>query len=87
MGGNPIYHGPSRNDHPPETHEDGCPGSWYRSRFARSLVRYERSVSGDGVLSENLNLTRCEDPIVLEAVHFLEIERGHARAHNADKVR
>lgn len=84
MGRLPIYE-PNPDDEPKEDHGDGCPGAWYRSRFVRSLLRYERT-SADGVLSENLNLTRCDDPLVLEAVQALEIERANSRAHWREKA-
>lgn len=86
MGRLPIY-GERPDEYPPETHEDGCPGAWYRSRFVRSLIPYERTASGDGVLSENLRLSRCDDLLVLDAVQYLETERARARAHWREHAR
>lgn len=86
MGRLPILHGPDANEEPVDTHHDGCPGAWYRSRFVVSLMKYERHVSGDGVYSENVLLTRCTDPLVLEAIQYLEHERARAHAHQLSKM-
>jgi hypothetical protein len=80
MGGLPILDGPDASQEPKESHDEGCPGAWYRSRFAASLMAYERPVSEHGVYSENPLLTRCDDPLVLEAIQYLEHERARARA-------
>jgi hypothetical protein len=61
---------------PIETFEDGCPGSWVRCEWFWSVMPYVRPRSGDGVYSENLRLSRCDDPLVLEAVHYYETERN-----------
>ena len=86
MGRLPILYGPEASEEPPETHHNGCPGAWYRSRFVSSLYRYERAVSGDGAYSENVLLTRCTDPLVIEAVQYLEQERARAHAHHISKM-
>lgn len=83
MGRLPIIHGPDASERPPETHEEGCPGAWYRSRFVLSLIPYERAVS-EGVYSDNVLLSRCNDPLVIEAIHYLEMERARARAHHLE---
>lgn len=71
---------------PPESLEEGCPGAWYRCAFVRSLLPYERTSSTDGVLNENLRLTRCTDPLVLDAIQYLETERTRARNHDNRKM-
>jgi hypothetical protein len=86
MGALPIYDGPSPSDEPPESHEDGCPGAWYRSRFVSSLIPYERSTNGEGLYSENLHLSRCTDPLVLEAIQYLEHERARALSHMRERM-
>ena len=86
MGLLPIYE-PRPHDKPPEPNDDGCPGSFYRSRFVVSLIPYERVSYGEGGLNENLRLSRCQDPLVIEAIQTLEIERGRAHAHNVEKTR
>lgn len=59
---------------PPESTEDGCPGSWYRCAFADSVSRYERTIMRDAIASNPL-LDRCDDSLVLEAAAYLETER------------
>lgn len=86
MGRLPILYGPDASEEPVETHHDGCPGAWYRSRFVASLYKFERPMSGDGVYSENVNLTRCTDPLVIEAIQYLEHERSRAQAHHLSKM-
>lgn len=86
MGALPIYEGPKQSDEPPETSEEGCPGAWYRARFVRSIEKYERPVSADGVYSENPIVTRCTDPLVLAAVHHLEIERARCLSWQRDRM-
>jgi hypothetical protein len=87
MGRLPVHDGPRPCEQPQETSEDGCPGAWYRCGFVQSLVRYERTSSGEGVLNENLMLSRCHDPLVLEAIQTLEIERARCLSHNREKTR
>jgi hypothetical protein len=86
MGALPVLDGLEASEEPKESHEDGCPGAWYRSRFALSLGPYERSVSEQGAYSENLLLSRCDDPLVLEAIQYLEQERARARAHLRERM-
>lgn len=80
------WHLPQANEHmggpedhqghkPGESTEEGCPGSWYRCNYIYSLVRYQRHRDANGSFTENLSLTRCKDPRVLEAIHHLEQER------------
>jgi hypothetical protein len=65
---------------PPEPPTDGCPGAWYRSAFAISVSRYERTIMRDAIASNPL-LDRCADPLVLEAAAYLEGERLRHRHH------
>lgn len=91
MGRLPVQYG-GRSDvgddpmRPGESHEDGCPGGWYRSPFVISLLKYERHFLGDS-FCENLTLTRCDDRLVLEATHRLEQERLRARSHEDERTR
>ena len=71
---------------PPEPIDEGCPGAWYRCRFVRSLAVYERTPNQDGALSENLRLSRCDDPLVLDAIQYLETERARARIHDQRRM-
>jgi hypothetical protein len=70
-------------ERPPDTHDDGCPGSWYRCELANSLAKYERILTDAG-FSSNLLADRTDDPLVLEAMQVLEQERVRARAHWAE---
>lgn len=60
MGGEPV-----------ESHEDGCPGYWYRSPFPQSVRRYLRKPANGG-WADNPALTQCTDPLVHDAVHAYE---------------
>ena len=82
MGGLPE---PGEPEEPSESHCDGCPGAWYRSRFVTSLIPYERTTDANGGYSENLRLTRCADPLVLDAIQYLEHERARALTHQREK--
>ncbi|MEL6705032.1 MAG: hypothetical protein AAFP15_12200 [Bacteroidota bacterium] len=85
MGRLPILqetNGESPSPHPPESTEDGCPGSWYRSVFALSVSRYERLLTDSG-FSDNLHLSRSQDRLLLDAVAYLEMQR--LRARNRDE--
>ncbi len=87
MGALPVLAGPvEHSETPPESHEDGCPGAWYRCGFVSSLLPYERSVSEGGGYSENLRLSRCTDPLVLDAIQYLEHERARARSHQRERM-
>lgn len=86
MGRLPDHEDPLNPHEPPERLDEGCPGAWYRCEFVRSLVPYERTASADGVLNENLRLTRCTDPLVLDAIQYLETERVRARNHDNRKM-
>lgn len=68
-------------DKPRDSHDEGCPGAWYRSAFVQSLAKYERLMTEHNFAS-NLLADRCEDRLVLEALQYLESERLRARAHS-----
>ena len=50
---------------------NGCPGSYYRYAFVRSLWPFRRKAS-DGNRIANPLLDRCDDRLVLEWIHVLE---------------
>ena len=52
--------------------DNGCPGSWYRSPFVQSVLRYYRPRDEHGNRIANPALDKCEDPLVHEAVMVLE---------------
>lgn len=87
MGALPILHGEHASEEPAEPHDEGCPGAWYRCTFVRSLAPYERHVSGGGGYSSNPTFDRCDDPLVHEAVQYLEHERARALAHQRELMR
>jgi hypothetical protein len=70
-------------DHPPDDHDDGCPGSWYRCALANSLSKYERILTEHG-FSSNLLADRTDDRLVIEAMQCIELERVRARSHWAE---
>ena len=67
-------------DRPRERHDEGCPGSWYRSEFVDSLAKYERILTDAGY-SSNLLADRTDDRLVIEALQYIEHERVRARGH------
>ena len=60
--------------------ETGCPGAWYRTPFLRSLDRFYRRRTEGGGRIENPVLSRCDDPLVIEAVMLLEAHEDAAHA-------
>ena len=86
MGALPRYDGPGASETPCESHDDGCPGAWYRCRFVQSLGPYERHSDANGGLSDNIRLSRCQDPLVLDAIQYLEDERSRALAHQRERM-
>lgn len=52
--------------------ETGCAGAWYRTAWCRSLDRYYRRRTEGGGRVDNPALSRCDDPLVIEAVQALE---------------
>lgn len=67
---------------PPEQHDDGCPGGWYRSEFIASLQKYERIFLESGFCS-NVLLDRTDDRLVIEATQYLELERIRHKNHSS----
>lgn len=65
---------------PIERAEAGCPGSWYRTAFVESLLRYYRRRDRNGGRIENPHFTRCEDDLVIEAIRVLEHYEDTAEA-------
>ncbi|MBL9105196.1 MAG: hypothetical protein JNL82_29895 [Myxococcales bacterium] len=57
---------------------EGCPGGWYRSGFVASIHPYRRQREEGGGRTDNPRLARCTDPLVIEAVDYLEHEEAHA---------
>lgn len=83
MGAPPRYEGEGRDhdwDRPLEPVENGCPGAWYRSPFAESVLRYRRRPDGNGGRIPNRLLELCEDELVIEAVETLEAYEDAWRA-------
>lgn len=84
-----VYMGAPRNydregqdhdwDRPLEPAENGCPGSWTRSPFVESVLRYARRPDGNGGRIPNRLLELCDDELVIEAVEALESYEDAAR--------
>lgn len=70
---------------PAEPNDDGCPGGWYRSGFAMSVMPYERTIM-DGSIASNPLLDRCDDPLVLAATQYIEAQRLRHRHYWNDKI-
>ena len=60
--------------------EAGCPGSWYRTAFVESLLRYYRRRDRNGGRIDNPHFTRCDDELVVEAIRVLEHYEDTAEA-------
>lgn len=69
-----------------ESNEEGCPGAWYRSQYAHSVVEYQRPRDKNGGYSESLKLSRCTDDRVIDAVQYLETERARC-SHHLEELR
>lgn len=67
--------------------EMGCPGSWYRSGFVQSLLRYYRKRDDKGGRVANPALDQCTDPLVHEAILVLESWEDEGWADYLDAVR
>lgn len=79
MGAAPDYEGEARGDtswdKPPEDiANEGCPGSWYRTAFVRSLARYRRAMDAQGNRIDNKFYEHCDDPFVWECLDRWEAE-------------
>lgn len=73
------------DEHPPESHDEGCPGAWYRCAFVLSLHKYERLLTKSG-FSENLLSSQSTDWLLLEALAYYEREKLAARAYHEEKI-
>jgi hypothetical protein len=77
---------PMSGEHPREPSADGCPGGWYRTRFASSVLRYARRRTDAGGRVDN-GLLREADELIWEAVLELEREQERAHAYANDRAR
>lgn len=57
---------------PTEDAREGCPGSWYRSRFVATLMPYMRRRAEHGARVPNLLLDRCDDDVIIQLVNYTE---------------
>jgi hypothetical protein len=60
--------------------EGGCPGSWYRTPFLASVLRYRRRPAEGGQRVPNRHLDTCDDWLVVEAVEAVEAHEDAWRA-------
>lgn len=73
-------------DQPRENPADGCPGGWYRSPFALSLIRYLRHRDEHGGRVSNHLLDRCDDPLIHDAVLYYEREHDRVFSLQAELI-
>ncbi len=71
---------------PLESPEDGCPGGWYRSRFAWSLDPYIRIRAEGGQRVSNPLLEQCDDELILQLVNIYEREQERCHAHRLEAM-
>lgn len=69
-----VYQGGPRHGEPVE---EGCPGGWYRTRFAQSFRRYRRR---EGIQNPKLLSTDVPD-LILDALEYYEACEAEARNH------
>jgi hypothetical protein len=77
---------PMSGDYPREPSADGCPGGWYRTPFASSVLRYSRRRTDAGGRVDN-GLLRDADALIWEAVLELELEQERAHAYANERAR
>ncbi len=77
---------------PPESVKDGCPYGTGMGAFVATVLRYARRRVGDGSRVSNRLYDTCDDPLIIEAVHYLEFEQernaaafSHAQAEHKSK--
>lgn len=71
---------------PPEAPGDGCPGGWYRSPFAASVLRYVRTRTEGGARVPNPLLDRADDPLIEAAVLYFEREQERVYALQTELI-
>jgi hypothetical protein len=59
--------------------ETGCPGSWYRTDFVRSVLHYYRRKDDHGGRIVNRYLDQTDDSLVIEAINTLEVYESNWR--------
>lgn len=65
----------------------GCPGSWYRSPFVESVLRFYRPYDQQSNRIANKLLDANTDPLVWEAVSALESAQDEAASIYAENCR
>lgn len=71
---------------PTEDPADGCPASWYRSRFIASVMPYLRRRDDNGNRVANLILERCDDDLILQFVAYAEDEQERWESYRAETM-
>lgn len=78
-----FYLGRARADgdeFPAEPVEDGCPAGYARARLFGALNRFYRQPDQQGGRVANPHFDRCDDPLILDAILYLEQEEARARS-------
>jgi len=76
--GLPMWHRP--HDDP----DDGCPGSWYRSPFARSMGPYLPTPTSGGGWCESPLVHRDTPRLIIDAVQLYKTEHARVQALHAE---
>jgi hypothetical protein len=76
----PVHH-----ELPHERTEDGCPGGWYRTAYATSVLFYARPRTDTGARVDH-GLLVDADPQIWAAVRELEREERRAQAHVTERA-
>lgn len=71
---------------PFESRAEGCPGGWSRCAYVASLVRFTRTYTSHGYVSNPL-LTAETHPHVLEAIQYLERQEQAALGEQHSTIR
>ncbi|WAS96038.1 hypothetical protein [Nannocystis punicea] len=70
-----------------DVENEGCPGSWYRTPFIDSVLRYRRRPTEGGGRVSSPFLERCLDELVLEAIQLMEAYEDSWHAEHLHQIR
>ena len=85
MGADPDYASEATDpqwEHPfEEIESEGCPGSWYRCEFVRSLAKYRRQQDANGGRVDNHAYRNVTDEFVWSCLSLWESFEAAAESH------